>query len=165
MSDCDTKCDENCSYKIKSRRETRSLAFHILYAADRFDYTIDFEELIDVFRTGFNLEIPEDSDAIKMAKNIIESRQELDNQIKPLLKNWKIERLGCCTLLILRLAIWELMQKEIAPSIIINEAIELAKGFAEKDAYKFINGILDEYCKINKLYDQEKDKQVKTEEE
>ena len=28
--------------------------------------------------------------------------------------------------------------------IIINEAIELAKCFSEKDAYKFINGILDE---------------------
>jgi transcription termination factor NusB len=27
--------------------------------------------------------------------------------------------------------------------IIINEAIELAKAFAEKDAYKFVNGLLD----------------------
>ncbi|MCF7800278.1 transcription antitermination factor NusB [Candidatus Babeliales bacterium] len=158
MSDYDINFDESIPYKIKSRRETRSLVFHVLYAADRFDYTIDFDDLIDEFRTGFNIEIAPDSDIIRMSKNIIDSRQELDNQIKPLLKNWKIERLGCCTLLILRLAIWELMQKEIPPSIIINEAIELAKGFAEKDAYKFINGILDEYCKINKLYDQDKEK-------
>ena len=31
--------------------------------------------------------------------------------------------------------------------VAINEAIELAKCFAEKDAYKFVNGILDEAVK------------------
>ena len=85
-----------------------------------------------------------------MAKGSVEMREELDSQIKPLLKNWKFERLGCCTRLILRLALWELKQPDSIPSIVINEAIELAKAFAEKDAYKFINGLLDEASK--KLY-------------
>ena len=29
------------------------------------------------------------------------------------------------------------------PRIVINEAVELAKEFAEKDSYKFVNGVLD----------------------
>jgi N utilization substance protein B len=45
------------------------------------------------------------------------------------------------------MALWELNQKGAIPSIIINEAIELAKQFAEQDSYRFINGILDEICK------------------
>lgn len=130
-----------------SRRDLRALAFHLFYAVDRFDYSITVDDVVKDFADGFDLQIPNDSLAIVMAKGAVEMRQELDEQIKPLLKNWKIERLGCCTLLILRLALWELRQREAIPSVVINEAIELAKCYAEKDAYKFINGILDEACK------------------
>jgi N utilization substance protein B len=44
---------------------------------------------------------------------------------------------------------WELESRTVSHSIVLNEAIELAKCFAEKDAYKFINGILDEAVKAN----------------
>lgn len=130
-----------------SRRDLRALAFHLFYAVDRFDYSITVDDVVKDFADGFDLQIPSDSLAIVMAKGAVEMRQELDEQIKPLLKNWKIERLGCCTLLILRLALWELRQDDAIPSVAINEAIELAKCYAEKDAYKFVNGILDEACK------------------
>lgn len=131
----------------ESRRDLRSLAFHLIYAIDRYDYTISLEELVESYREGFELDVEDDSPAIIMAHGAITSRAELDEEIKPLLKNWKLERLGCCTKLILRLALWELHQPGAVPNIVINEAIELAKAFAEKDAYKFINGILDEACK------------------
>ncbi len=137
------KSDEKEVRKITARRELRGLAFHFLYAVDRFDYSVSLDQIVQNFKSGYNLQIPDDSLAIEMANGVIENKADLDAKIKPLLKNWKIERLGCCTLLILRLALWELIQKNAIPSIIINEAIELAKCFAEKDSYKFINGILD----------------------
>jgi N utilization substance protein B len=135
--------------KPKSRRDMRALAFHFLYAADRFDYTIPIEEIVKNFRDGFNVEIEDDSLAVEMAKGAVENREELDEKIMPLLRNWRLERLGCCTRLIIRLALWELEKEDSIPSIVINEAIELAKSFAEKDAYKFVNGILDEASKKN----------------
>ncbi|HML19849.1 MAG TPA: transcription antitermination factor NusB, partial [Candidatus Dependentiae bacterium] len=61
---------------------------------------------------------------------------------------WRFDRLGVCTKLILRLAVWELLHADEPHNIIINEAIELAKCFSEDDAYKFINGILDEAVKV-----------------
>ncbi len=133
--------------KVTSRRDERVLAFFLIYAVDRFDYSIPLDDVLEQFKIGFDIDIPRDSFAIELAKGTIESRNELDEQIKPHLKNWKLERLGCCTRLILRLSLWELIQPDAIPSIVINEAIELAKTFAEKDAYKFINGILDELCK------------------
>jgi len=134
----------------ESRRDMRALAFHFIYAMDRSDYAISIEEIIQNFRSGFNVEIDDDSLAVTMAQGAIEQREELDELVKPLLRNWKLERLGCCTRLILRLALWELQQPDAIASIVINEAIELAKAFAEKDAYKFINGILDEAAKLIK---------------
>jgi len=53
------------------------------------------------------------------------------------------------------MALWELIQSKAIASIIINEAVELAKIFAEKDAFKFINGILDQYCKEHALFTEE----------
>ena len=129
----------------------RSLAFHFVYASDRSNYEPDIDTIIEIFKQGFNIGVDNDSLAVLMAKGTVDNRDELDEKIKPLLKNWKFERLGCCTRLILRLALWELQQPDAISNIAINEAIELAKAFAEKDAYKFINGILDEACKTYKF--------------
>jgi N utilization substance protein B len=38
---------------------------------------------------------------------------------------------------------YELSQGEIDRPVIINEAIEIAKKYCDKDAPKFINGVLD----------------------
>lgn len=129
------------------RREMRSLAFHLIYAVDRNDYAISLDDMVERFRIGYKLDISENSPAITIARNAIENRVNLDTKVKPFLKNWKLERLGCCTKLILRIALWELEQKNAIVSIIINEAVELAKCFAEKDAYKFVNGVLDKIWK------------------
>ncbi|MFH1644668.1 MAG: transcription antitermination factor NusB [bacterium] len=151
----DLKEDKNLENfsRPTSRRDFRSLAFHLIYAMDRFDYQISLEEIIQDFQSGFEVEIEPGSYAVQMAKGVIDSREELDQKIKPLLKNWKIERLGVCTRLILRMALWELMQPDAISSIVINEAIELTKAFAEKDAFRFVNGILDEACKKYNLGD------------
>ena len=142
---------------IKSMRDMRALVFHFLYVAEAFNYVKPVDEIVDMFRSGFDLEIEDDSRAVIIAFNVIDQRQELDKHIEPLLKNWKLSRIGCCTLLILRMSIWELLEKETPASIIINEAIELAKCFAEKDSYKFVNGLLDEVCKKHDLCLENKD--------
>lgn len=137
--------------KFNTRRNERISAFNLLYAVDRSDYQTDLSEVIKNFEWNFNIQIPEKSLAVQLAHGAIQNRDELDQQINPHLKNWKLERLGCCTKLILYMSLWELNQPNAVPSIVINEAVELAKMFAEKDAYKFINGILDEICKTKEV--------------
>ncbi len=133
-----------------SQRDKRSLIFHLLYAAESNDYQVSMEALVDNLNRGFDLEIPLNSKIVTAANTIINDRDALDTAYKPFLANWRIERIGICTKLILRYAIWELINTQTIPIIVINEAIELAKCFAEKDAYKFINGILDEIVKESK---------------
>lgn len=136
-------------YAELSRRDVRSLIFHLLYAMDSFEYEDSLESVVDMFNRGFDLDIPLDSEVVVVVRAIADNRHELDEKVKPFLHNWRLERIGLATKLILRLAMWELEKKEVSHSIILNEAIELAKCFAEKDAYKFINGILDEAVKAN----------------
>lgn len=144
------KADQNLeplAYNDLSRRDVRSLIFHLLYAAEAFDYQTSLDSIVDNFNRGFSLSIVQDSEVVTVAAAVIDQRDMLDELIKPLLSNWRFDRLGVCTKLILRFALWELREDKTPPSIVINEAIELAKCFAEQDAYKFINGVLDEALK------------------
>jgi N utilization substance protein B len=147
-SDYSNDYDGIISYDKLSRRDVRSVIFHLLYAMETFEYEVNLEEVIDNINRGFSLDIPLDSTASITAQAVVDARKKLDEIIKPLLINWRFDRLGVCTKLILRLAVWELLQTDEPHNIIINEAIELAKCFSEDDAYKFINGILDEAVKV-----------------
>lgn len=135
------------SLKVNSRRDERLLAFYVLYSIDRSDYSFSVEKVAESFQNEFDVTLPQDPFYKKMVEGVIQDREKLDTYLIPYLKNWKLERLGCCTRLTLRLALWELLTYEVAPSVVINEAIELAKAFGERDSYKFVNGVLDEIAK------------------
>ena len=59
-------------------------------------------------------------------------------------RNWRFERIAAVDRNILRLAAYELMQEPETPSsVIIDEAVEMAKRFGEADSPPFVNGVLD----------------------
>lgn len=62
--------------------------------------------------------------------------------------NFSIKRFSKVDLAILRLAAWEILQKnELSPAIIINEAVEIAKRFGTGESASFVNGLLDQIAK------------------
>ena len=134
-------------YAELSRRDIRSLIFHLLYAVEAHEYNTHLMSIVDNLNRGFDLDIPLDSKVVHIAQDIIEKRDMLDKQYTGLLANWRPDRVSVCTKLVLRLGLWELMYTDIDSRIIINEAIELAKCFAEDDAYRFVNGLLDRAIK------------------
>lgn len=138
---------EDGDVAVEGKRKERALIFHLLYAAEGFEYQESLEAIVDNFNRGFEQHITCDGQVFKTAQAIIASREELDAAIKPFLSNWRFERLSVCTRLVLRQAFWELLNTQNPPVVVINEAIELAKCFAETDAYRFVNGVLDSFVK------------------
>ncbi len=126
-----------------SRRDARSMVFHFLYAAESYEYQESLDTIVQNFNEGFSLMIAPSGEIVKTARMIIDHRESLDSVYNPLLENWKPERVSVCSRLTLRYGTWELVHTDTPTHIIINEAIELAKAFAEDDAYRLINGILD----------------------
>ena len=59
-------------------------------------------------------------------------------------EHWRIERMNVLDRLILRLAVYEFLHEPDTPAtVIINEALELARTFSGDEAVRFINGVLD----------------------
>lgn len=75
----------------------------------------------------------------------VRTRQgEIDALIEKASTHWKMERLAPVDLCILRVATVELLASEAPPtSVILDEAIEIAKRFGTADSRTFVNGVLD----------------------
>src|SRR5215470_7957521 len=68
----------------------------------------------------------------------------LDEEITRVSENWRFDRIAAIDKNILRLAVFELMEDQDTPSsVVIDEAVELAKRFGEAGSPPFVNGVLD----------------------
>lgn len=76
-------------------------------------------------------------------KLIIEHRDEIDQYIKVSAPAWPIDKINGIDLAILRQAVYELMvEKEIPPKVVVDEAVEIAKEYGSESSPGFINGAL-----------------------
>ncbi len=124
------------------RRKARECALQILYQLE-FDGS-EGKEAIEVFwrKRRAPAEIKEYSRWL--VEGILARRKEIDEAIQSVSEHWRLQRMALVDRNILRLAAYELLNApHIAPAIVINEAIEVAKKFSGPEAADFVNGILD----------------------
>lgn len=70
--------------------------------------------------------------------------EEIDALIRRHAEHWRLDRMAVVDRNLLRLATQEfLFDKEIPRTVVINEAIEIARRFSTQESPQFINGILD----------------------
>ena len=85
-----------------------------------------------------------------LVTGVINNVSELDGIFAPFLSR-PLDDLDQVDKALLRVATFELMYRQEVPyRVVINEAIILAKEFAEQDSHKFVNGALDKVVKANK---------------
>lgn len=106
------------------------------------------EQLNDALRVFIESQ-EEERDYYAFAEDLIHGTIQhidaVDEEIKTYAANWTFERIAKVDLSVLRLAIYELLQRrDIPPIVSINEAIELGKIYSNPDSKRFINGILDQ---------------------
>jgi N utilization substance protein B len=79
-----------------------------------------------------------------LALGAISRLDEIDALIKKRAEHWRIQRMAVVDRNILRLAIYEFLYESDTPkTVVINEALEIARRFSTFEATQFINGILD----------------------
>lgn len=137
-----------------SRRKSRVLAFQALYSYDVG--SVPLSELLKLEwagtpeTEGVALAADEEVDvANDFARLLISGTvghlAEIDALIKKHLSaKWDFNRVNKVSLAILRISVFSLLyQSETAPTIVIDEAIDIAKEYGADDSFKFINAVLD----------------------
>lgn len=85
-----------------------------------------------------------DAYTAELVEGTLNRREEIDREIVRWSEHWTLDRMSVIDRNILRFAAYELLFRgDIPPSVIINEAVEIAKKFGSAESSVFINGILD----------------------
>ena len=127
-----------------ARRKARVCALQMLFQYDVARPRAD--ELVDTYWTAFGEEIGDVAHdfANNLALGTISHLDEIDDLIQQRAENWRISRMAVVDRNILRLAIYEFLHERDTPkTVVINEALEIARRFSTFEATQFINGILD----------------------
>jgi N utilization substance protein B len=91
-------------------------------------------------------EVPESGRrfAEDLAEGTIAHLAEIDALVEAHATHWRLARMAVVDRLILRLAVFEFLYRRDTPrTVVIDEAIELARAFSEQDSVRFVNGVLD----------------------
>ncbi len=125
-----------------SRRMARQLGLQLLFQQE-------FQATNAEWQETFWDEHPTASKTVRtfatsILQGVIDHQAEIDQLIQRFAVDWSISRMPVVDRNILRCAIYELFWEPDIPAVVtINEAIELAKRFADDEAQRFVNGILD----------------------
>ncbi|MBI5975316.1 transcription antitermination factor NusB [Staphylococcus canis] len=123
-----------------SRKIARSQAFQTLFQLEMKNSDLTIEEAIEFIKDDYpNL----DFDFIHwLVTGVKDHEPLLDEQISQHLDGWTINRLLKSDRIILRIAVFEILNSDTPSKVIINEAVELTKQFSDEDHYRFVNGVL-----------------------
>ena len=132
------------------RRKARETTLQILFQLEFNDITL--EEILDEYWKNKKTEKDVKDYSRWLAENIVTHKDDIDRIIQSVSKNWRLSRMAVIDRNILRMAVFELFHEEnLAPAIVINEAIEIAKKYSSAQAANFINGILDAIVKNTEI--------------
>ena len=130
------------------------MAFQALYAWEQSGH--DLQELLDFpWLTGEQKARYGDgglSFVRLLVSGAVENIAAIDKVIAENITNWDMSRLRKVDLSILRMSVYCLLyQKDVHPSIAIDEAIEISREYGCDDSYRFINGVLDSVRKKSEV--------------
>ena len=128
------------------RRNSRDLAFQLVYAME-----MSGEDKDTVLKRFSAVSDKMDAEEAKYAMQLFEWAldmiPDLNESLKPIIEHWSIERLSKVDKSLIYLGCSEIELSETPASVVIDEMVELAKVYGDKNSPSFINGIIDSWRK------------------
>lgn len=137
-----------------SRNASRQVALQVLYAVDLATRSRPGEDdatrvppaAQEIFESvAENFDLPEGARAFakQLVCGVTRRRDELDVLLAQYARNWRISRMAAVDRNVLRIAAYELLRTDTPTSVILDQAIELARRFGDEPSPAFVNGVLD----------------------
>ena len=136
------------SSPVESPKKARRAALRVLYAIDVSGLPLEkaLADTRETLREEDDDPNPYWEEVALRVRGVIEALDKLDDEIRVLSPSWRIDRMAAVDRNLLRLGIFEILDKITEPLIVINACVELAKEFGAASTPGFINGLLDQLC-------------------
>ncbi len=140
------------------RRRSREKTLQILYAME-FNKSLTPVTAVEQYYRYFNLPLQKQTDdsaqeerefVVYLLREVKDKADYIHDLIEKAATNWRIERIALIERNILRFAIAELIDDSngIPFKATINEAIDIAKKFGNRESPAFINGIVNKVADL-----------------
>ena len=156
--------DESMELYLRQRRFARESALQFLYQADVQDEWDCLPKRLKCFWQklddwgdvpGNDVVGPAMPFAERIIKGVCAALSDLDVRISESAHNWSIPRMAIVDRNILRIAAYELFHcDDVPPVTAVDEAIELAKAYGNKESGRFVNGVVDSLLRKCRLAEQ-----------
>jgi transcription antitermination protein NusB len=138
--------------KKGARRAAREAALQVLFWLDGSEFDVD--EALLVFFRQFEFEAEGREHAEELARGVRKDTAALDTLITQASQNWRLERMSRLDRNLLRLGAWELSARtDIPRTVILDEAVDIAKTFGTDESGAFVNGVLNRIADLLKRVD------------
>ncbi len=127
-----------------TRRKARECALQMLFAADVVKDSLEFST-DDYWKELGDGDFDEKTRTFSnnLVLGTLKHGESIDDRIRTRAEHWRIERMALVDRNVLRLAVYEFLHEDTPHTVVINEALEIARRFSTFEATQFINGILD----------------------
>lgn len=126
----------------RSETRARARALQALYAWD-----VRGQGSLDTLATrmwdDLNVPAEERLRAARIIRTVVEQHQAIDDLLRDVTTNWRLERVGAIERSVMRLAAAELLRDEEPPRVVLQEAVILAERFGTAQSARFVNGVID----------------------
>ena len=123
------------------RHRARELALRVLFELEGSDKDAGVVLRYQAEDVGATPDVEEF--ARTLVVGVLTELSEVDGAVAAASTNWSLEEIGKVERAVLRLGTWELLRlRETPVSVVIDEAVELAKAYAGEEAGRFVNGVL-----------------------
>ena len=131
-----------------SRHTAREAAMCLVFEKS---FGISKKEMSEQLKTDFRFDKGDEEYVDFICEGVFSHLEEIDASIQKNALDWSLDRMAKVDLAIMRVAAFEILYAEdIAETVSINEAVELAKKYSTQQSPQFINGILDSIYKDKK---------------
>jgi len=130
---------------VANRHKARQSALEILYAWHNSEQDSAAIPSLLTGRLSEEGRSDQDDDYLReMVQGVVAQTEDIDQLIGGAVRGRSLKSIAHIEHNVLRMAVWEMTNRlEIPYRVIINEALELARAYADEPGRGFINGVLD----------------------
>ncbi len=128
--------------RLRAETRARARALQALYAWDVRDGE-PLERIAAQVWDDLAIAPDERAFAGRIVRTIIAEGKAIDDALRDVTTNWRLERLGAVERAVLRIAAAELLRGDPPPRVTIQEAVRLAERYGSAQSARFVNGVLD----------------------
>lgn len=130
-----------------NRHLGRIIALQTLYEqefrVDCQDITFNLDAVLKRNINRYSAMVEDREFIVSLVHGVDSKRDELNTLLQPVAPEWPIDQIARMDRVILHIGAYELLHNsDVPPKVVINEAVELSKGFGGENSSKFINGVL-----------------------